>query len=82
MTVRIRKRVGFRSSNYSKIDVFFCLGPRISEPLLNLLKNIMTKASSEALKIYGYDKSEWQPVLQNAIYSDQLAVEFGGTKVR
>jgi hypothetical protein len=42
----------------------------------------MTEASSKALKIYGYDKSEWKQMLLETIKPEQLSVEFGGNRVR
>lgn len=41
---------------------------------------MLNKPTNDALKVFGYNKKQWKPVLDNEVSEDQLSRELGGTR--
>lgn len=48
--------------------------------ILDLVRPMLTKPTRDALRMYGYNKREWKPVLDQEVNPNQLTYEFGGTR--
>jgi len=49
--------------------------------VVELLVPYLSGENREALKVYGFNKHEWQPKILSLIPANQIRPEFGGTKV-
>ncbi|CAL8080001.1 unnamed protein product [Orchesella dallaii] len=48
--------------------------------VLDLVRPMLNKGTSDALKIFGYNKPQWKNYLDTEVSEDQLTEEFGGTR--
>jgi hypothetical protein len=67
------------TNNYvSRHDVF--TAPATFQIVLRALQAVMSRATQDAIKIWGPNRNEWQKNLLQFISEDQLDPEFGGTR--
>jgi len=57
------------------------IAPDMAHFVVELLIPYLSGENRDALKVYGFNKQEWQPKILSLIPSDQIRPEFGGTKV-
>ncbi|ODM94176.1 SEC14-like protein 2 [Orchesella cincta] len=48
--------------------------------ILDLLRPMLNKGTSDALKVYGYNQKQWKEYLDKEVSENQLTEEFGGTR--
>jgi len=54
--------------------------PGIFEPILNLMRPLMTASTRDAFKTMGYNREEWSKFIHQTVSPDQLPFRFGGNK--
>ena len=52
--------------------------PRIAHGIIDLVATVLSPSTRRVLKIYGYDKNEWQTDILKRFDQDQLPVSLGG----
>jgi len=62
----------------SDLNIF--AAPSIFEPVLSLMRPLMTASTREAFTTVGYDREEWKRYIDVDIDVENLPVRYGGTK--
>lgn len=58
----------------------FQIAPQSFNLVLDLVRPMLNKPTSDALRIYGYNQKQWKPVLDNEVSETKMPREFGGTR--
>jgi len=58
----------------------YILVPSIFEPILRLVRPLMSASTREALRTFGYDRAEYSNYILQSVEGDNLPHRFGGTK--
>jgi len=65
---------------YNLYKIYGINAPRIFNSVVELVRPLMTPATSEAFRIFGTDKAEWSAKVLETIDPSKLPPRFGGTR--
>jgi len=63
-------------------QLYFINFPRIANPLLDVLLQVASPKMKSLLKVYGFDRNEWEAEIRKSINPNQLPYQYGGEKKR